>query len=1827
MKNSILKLTQIAKPSLLVVVAFCFGLFLPIHASAVNLIDLIDSRGGPFLTNFGLANAGETGSHQFQMGATPHTLTSISILMGNNNAADANVRVALHADSGSNSPGALIENLSPNPYTLPGPGPQTNEETFTALGTTTLAANTKYWVRVTFVSNGSANPAIRANSNNINSGTETLLGQIHYNGMNQGAGNASFAMLVEGTVGTPTNPEIDVTGNGNSIAGNGSNVPSATDFTDFGGSNVGTPTAENTFAINNSGTANLNISSVVVGGTHSGDFAVTTNPAASVGFPGSTNLGITFTPGAAGVRTATVTINNSDPDEGAYVFNLRGTGTLPATPEINVNDGPLVSDADIPNGGTASTFGTVAEASGDTTKTFNIDNVGGTATLTIVSVTTVGGDAADFTVGVVPVSIGAGGDATFDVTFDPSLMGNRTTTLRITSDDGDESPYDITLNGYGAPSGSFGLIDSRTAGGDFGPSFALASTGETVSTQFEIGSAAHTLDSVALLLGNCNANNGSVTISVHDDSGANSPGALLETLVPGNFILTGAAGVHNEETFNASGSTLLAANTKYWVRITNTGAGSACPQVDLTANNIHTGTETHHGQLHHNGVNQGLGGVSFKQHIQGTLGAPTPSEINVQGQGINIADGDTTPQVPDDTDFGNVNLGGDDTHTFTIENLGVGDLELVPTAVTITGTNAGDFSVTVQPDATVSPAGNTTFQVQFTPSALGLREATVEIASNDADENPYTFAIQGTGTAAASPEINVNDGLLVTDADIPNGGTASSFGSVLESSGTATKTFNIDNSAGTAVLNISGIITTGGDAADFVPGAFPATIAIGASGTFDVVFDPSATGNRTTTLEISSDDGDENPYQITLNGFGAPPGPFALVDSRTAGGDLGLDIGLSSTGQTASSQFAIGASDHTLQSVSIIMQNCNANQGSVTVSVHDDNGANAPGALLETLSPTNFLLTGAATVHNEETFTAAGTTLLSAGTKYWVRVTNTGVGSACPTMDVTANSTHTGSEINLGQLHFNGVNQGGGGSSFKMLVEGSFGAPVTGPEIDVTGQGMSIAGDGTNTPATADDTNFGSVECGVDPAVVHTFTINNTGDTLNLTGMPMVQLSGSSNFAVTQQPTTPLAALTGTTTFDITFTPTSAGAKTATVSIDNDDVDENPYTFNIAATGTDTTPPVITLTGANPLDIECNVDTYTDPGFSASDACDGSLTGSVVVAGDTVDESTPGTYNVTYNVSDAAGNPATEVTRVVTVEDTLDPVISGAKDIVVSVPAGGMSDPITYSLTATDLCDPSVVVVCVPPSGTAFPVGVNTVNCTATDDEGNVGMASFNVIVLEIAVTPGVRFLDAISLRGDPATGATGTIFSINKAFLNNNDEVIFDAALSGAGTSNSAVFVGPVNGPHTAIAVKDTASGAGNFGGFSNLTLNDDGDAGFQSQLGANAGHFVDTGAGPNPSAVRNGAVSGVPGALFSVLHKPGLATNGELLTPASLFSGPGGVTFADDTIVTSSNGTVVAREGDASGIAATAFGQLNPRITASENNSRYSISSYLTEAPFDVTTNAAVFSGILGGGAPSVVARKGDSANGTPGTFFQFLGDTINSAGEVVLRANITGGGSSSTNNECLWTNSGNIGGPPVLIAREGDDAPCLAPSDVGLVAFDRFSTIHMAEDGSVCFFAYLKDATAAPTVNSSNDGSLWRWSNGVLHLIVREGDLGNNTDGATIKDINDFSCNEVGGVVYQATFFSGIGDSTSTTNIGVYLDEGGAPGAAELVLRRGDTFDLTGTEHTVAGIRISTETNPGGGRGGFGRAIDDQGRILLNLTLSGSAGGLFVLGSEPD
>jgi hypothetical protein len=89
--------------------------------------------------------------------------------------------------------------------------------------------------------------------------------------------------------------------------------------------------------------------------------------------------------------------------------------------------------------------------------------------------------------------------------------------------------------------------------------------------------------------------------------------------------------------------------------------------------------------------------------------------------------------------------------------------------------------------------------------------------------------------------------------------------------------------------------------------------------------------------------------------------------------------------------------------------------------------------------------------------------------------------------------------------------------------------------------------------------------------------------------------------------------------------------------------------FMAGCSKSDTTPPVITLKGSNPMSISLN-STFVDPGSTANDNKDGDISSKVSVSG-TVSNNVKGSYTLTYSVTDAAGNVGTATRTVNVVND------------------------------------------------------------------------------------------------------------------------------------------------------------------------------------------------------------------------------------------------------------------------------------------------------------------------------------------------------------------------------------------------------------------------------------------------------------------------------------------------------------------------------------------------------------------------------------------------
>lgn len=286
------------------------------------------------------------------------------------------------------------------------------------------------------------------------------------------------------------------------------------------------------------------------------------------------------------------------------------------------------------------------------------------------------------------------------------------------------------------------------------------------------------------------------------------------------------------------------------------------------------GTQTATVSIANNDMNE----TPYDFTIQGKGVEP---EIAVSGDSVDISSGDSTPSATDHTSFGSVSaLSGTVVRTFTLTNSGDAVLSLTGNPlVALSGPGAAAFSVTTQPasDSVAVTSGTQTFQITFDPSVAGDYAATVTIASNDADEGTFTFAIEGTGLA---PEIALTgNGNPIADGDSTvSSSNSTSFGSTTVAGGTVVRTFTITND-GDVTLQLTGtprVALSGSGAAAFRVSTQPSAATVATGGgtqTFEITFDPSTAGTHQATVTIANNDIDEGTFDFAISGTGdAVPG-------------------------------------------------------------------------------------------------------------------------------------------------------------------------------------------------------------------------------------------------------------------------------------------------------------------------------------------------------------------------------------------------------------------------------------------------------------------------------------------------------------------------------------------------------------------------------------------------------------------------------------------------------------------------------------------------------------------------------------------------------------------------------------------------------------------------------------------------------------------------------------------------------------------------------------------------------------------------------------------
>ncbi len=526
---------------------------------------------------------------------------------------------------------------------------------------------------------------------------------------------------------------------------------------DFGAACTGECSLEHTWTVTNEGADPL-AGSIDITGVDADQFVFTQGDGAFALNPDeSLSVGVQFCPQTLGSKSAILRINSSDPDEDPCDLALDGTG---GCPDINCED---LDDYD---------WGTIPGECSDIQYWTVINE--GTATLNGTNSFT-GPDAEifEFTEGGGSFALEPTEELTVGVRFCCDSPGAKSATFQIDSDDPDESLCEVLLDG--------------TCPG------------------FTIGGAVY-----ADLDNPLNSGEQDVLINVDGDNGN------FETTTAGMMGLWQIAALP-PGTYSVDATKL---------------------------------------------------GCTFEHVVGGVPGDPPPIEITVdayheaENQSIQFL-ATCTPLVPDlncedlaEWGFGDVDVSECSTeHAWTLTNEGTATLS---GSIWLDGDDPEQFDFTQGGgDFTLEPSQSQDVKVRFCPLSVGAKTAFLHIVSNDPDENPCDAPLEGTGIGV--PDLNCED-LASYD-----------YGSIVVYLCSAEHTWSVENE-GTATL--SGTISlTGTDPDQFVftQGDGPFDLDPGQALTVEIRFCPDSVGVKSATLHIDSNDPDENPCDLALDGEGIPP--------------------------------------------------------------------------------------------------------------------------------------------------------------------------------------------------------------------------------------------------------------------------------------------------------------------------------------------------------------------------------------------------------------------------------------------------------------------------------------------------------------------------------------------------------------------------------------------------------------------------------------------------------------------------------------------------------------------------------------------------------------------------------------------------------------------------------------------------------------------------------------------------------------------------------------------------------------------------------------------
>jgi len=1243
-------------------------------------------------------------------------------------------------------------------------------------------------------------------------------------------------------------------------------TPTTTDIPSTGSFAMGTAAIGDStsmdFSILNDGLQSLTLTgtgaaALVLGGANPGDFIISTTQtfSTSVGALGATGFTVKFKPTAGGARSAKITITSNDADEGTYVIYLTGIATVPV---INVlNGGTVTSPVIANNNTTAISVGTSPVGVAATPAyTFSIKNTGA-GPLTVTSVIASTGFVASALSSTTPILQGT--IATFTITGTPATTGINAGTIVIKTNDPTTPTYTVNIS----VTGSVPVITVKDA------TSTVVANNNTVFLSVgsaPVGTAATPYTFTIANTGTAPLSVTSITGVTGFVASSITPTGAIAAGGTATFTVTATPAASG-----TNGGTITIATTdpvtpSYKVNVTVTGTTPAIQVFDgtttttqVTANNtpaISVGsasvgsaaTPAHSFTIKNNGLapltnitltptagfvvsaltptGSIAAGATATFTVTGTpavAGANTGSvtiasndpttpsfKVNVSVTGnvptIQVLDGTTpisTNNTPAISVGSSVVLTAASPYTITIKNTGGASL----TGVTVTGSTGFAVSVLTPASSTIAAGASATFTITGTPAAVGTNTGTITIASNDPTTPSFKVNVTVTGTAAATPTIQVLNGTT----NVPNGNTpAISVGSALVGVAATPFTFTIKNTGAATLSSIAIAGSTGFVVSTLTPSG--TSIAASGSATFTVTATPAVAGTNTGTITITSNDPLTPSYVVNVSVTGNVPA-IQIFDGTTTTTQVttnntpAISVGTATVGVAATPSHSF-----------TIKNNGTAPLTGVTVT-------GVTGFVVSALTPASTTIAAGATA----TFTVTGTpATVGANTgvvtiasndpttpsfKVNVSVTGTAAPAALQVLNgTTALTTNNTPAISVGTAvvgsaasaytSFSIKNNGGSALTFTSITSSSAAfvvsavtpaaptsiaaganatftvtatpaavgantATITIVTNDPTTPSfvlnVSVTGTSAPTPAlqvlnnTTVVTNnsaaisVGSSTIGTPAAAYTSFSIKNNGAAaLTFTSIT----SSSAAFVVSAvTPAAPTSIAVGASaTFTVTATPAAVGANTATITIVTNDPTTPSFVLNVSVTGTSAPTPALQV-----LNNTTVLATNNTPAISVGTA----VVGSAATAYTSFSIKNNGAAALTFT-SITSSSAAFVVSAVTPAAPTSIAVGASATFTVTATPAAAGTNTATITIVTNDPTTPSFVLN-VSVTGTTAPVPALQVLNNTSIVANNATAISVGSAVINTAASPYTSF----SIKNNGSAALTFTsITSSSAAFV-----------------------------------------------------------------------------------------------------------------------------------------------------------------------------------------------------------------------------------------------------------------------------------------------------------------------------------------------------------------------------------------------------------------------------------------------------------------------------